>query len=398
MRPNGVSRDAFASDRLRDAQIVVIGAGAVGAALTYRLAQAGARVTVVERRFPGAGTSGSSFAWLNGYNKQPREYYRLNMRSIRDHEDLADELGGDWVHVHGGLHWAHAGGAEEDRLRQVVDRLRRWGSRVDTTTPEVVMRELEPDVWIDQDRVSEVFVVAREGYLDPVAMAHGAVYAAIRRYGARRERAEVTGVRTIGDAVSAVVLDDCRELPADVIVNAAGPEAARVAALAGVQMPLDRQVGLVVTTEPASVSIKRLVYSPEMHVRPCGAGRLLLHDEEMDAHAEEGRLVALDAPVVQRAMDKTRRLFPGLADARAEATRVGVRPVPKDGYPIVGFEPALSGLYTVVTHSGITLAARLALLVTEELTSGDTDELGAWRPTRFTETLAAPLLPVGGRE
>ncbi|HCG29398.1 MAG TPA: hypothetical protein DEU95_06570, partial [Chloroflexi bacterium] len=43
-----------------DASIVIIGAGAVGSATAYRLAQAGAAVTVVERRFPGAGTSGSS--------------------------------------------------------------------------------------------------------------------------------------------------------------------------------------------------------------------------------------------------------------------------------------------------------------------------------------------------
>ncbi|HQZ91098.1 MAG TPA: FAD-dependent oxidoreductase, partial [Thermomicrobiales bacterium] len=61
-----------------DASIVIIGAGAVGSATAYRLAQAGAAVTVVERRFPGAGTSGSSFAWLNSFGKTPRDYHRLN--------------------------------------------------------------------------------------------------------------------------------------------------------------------------------------------------------------------------------------------------------------------------------------------------------------------------------
>ncbi len=47
------------SDYLRDARVVVIGAGAIGAALTYRLAQAGAKLTTIERRYPGAGTTGA---------------------------------------------------------------------------------------------------------------------------------------------------------------------------------------------------------------------------------------------------------------------------------------------------------------------------------------------------
>ncbi|MCC7104816.1 MAG: FAD-dependent oxidoreductase [Chloroflexi bacterium] len=50
------------------------GAGVVGAALSHRLAQAAARVTVVERRCPGSGASGSSFAWLNDFRETPRHY------------------------------------------------------------------------------------------------------------------------------------------------------------------------------------------------------------------------------------------------------------------------------------------------------------------------------------
>src|SRR5215472_15011820 len=154
---------------LRDARIVVIGAGAVGAAVSYRLAQAGAQVTTIERSYPGAGTSGNSFAWLNGFNKPPRQYHRLNIMSIRDHQDLADELGGSWVHVDGALHWEPDSQEEHlARLRRNVARLREWGMRVDEATPELVMRELEPDVWIDPEHVSTVFVVPREGWLEGV--------------------------------------------------------------------------------------------------------------------------------------------------------------------------------------------------------------------------------------
>jgi glycine/D-amino acid oxidase-like deaminating enzyme len=219
---------------LKDARVVIVGAGAIGAALSYRLAQAGARVTTVERSHPGSGTSGRSFAWLNGMDKPPREYHRLNILSIRDHEDLADELDGDWAHDTGSLHWAAEGdGAGTTTLEQLVHRLLGWGMRVDRLTPVQAMRELEPDIVIDPDAVAAVYLVHRAGWLDAMAMAHGAMRAAVERYGADLVRGEVVGLRTAGGMIERVVLADGRELAADVVVNAAGPDGGRIAGLAG---------------------------------------------------------------------------------------------------------------------------------------------------------------------
>ena len=47
------------------ADVLVIGAGCVGANVAYRLAEGGAAVTVLEAGAPGAGVSGASFAWTN---------------------------------------------------------------------------------------------------------------------------------------------------------------------------------------------------------------------------------------------------------------------------------------------------------------------------------------------
>ena len=60
------------------AEIIVIGAGSVGANVAYRLAERGARVTVLEAATPGSGTSGTSFAWTNSFHKTPRDYHDLN--------------------------------------------------------------------------------------------------------------------------------------------------------------------------------------------------------------------------------------------------------------------------------------------------------------------------------
>lgn len=374
------------SDYLKDARIVVVGAGAIGAVLSYRLAQAGAQVTTVERRFPGAGTTGSTFAYINGTDKPPRDYHRLSVLSIRDHEDLADELGGDWLHVTGSLHWADArDGARVAALGQVMRQLLGWGMRVDHLGPVQAVREVEPDIRIDPDTTGTVFFVHRAGWLDPVAMTHETMSAASERYGARLIQGDVVALRSGGSTIKEVVLGDGRELAADVVVNAAGPDAGRVAALAGVALPLERTPGLLIVTAPAPARLRGVVYAPGVNLRPDGGSRIMVQPETLDSYAVGASPLAIDDQRVREGMEQARAILPALADVDAEAVRLGVRPMPKDGLPLVGFDPTVANLYHVVTHSGITLAARLALLATEELTGGDTAPLEAYRPARFTQ-------------
>jgi len=375
----------FKSGSLKDAKIVVIGAGAVGAAVSYRLAQAGAQVTTIERLYPGSGITRVSFAWINGYEKVPKHYNRLNVLSIRDHQDLADELNGRWVRVDGGLHWEHA--AEESRVKTLhnsVRQLREWGQRIEQTTPEVIMREVAPDLWIDPGEVSEVFFMEREGVIDPVYFVHSVLHEAALRYGAKLERGNVVAFKGPKDAVDQVVLQDGRTLPADVVINCAGPEADRVAKLAGAHIPLAPTHGFTLSTPPAPICLKQVIHSPEANVRPEGAGRLIIRTREVDVNITPGQTPPIDTPWVQEVMTRARKILPNLADIPVESARVGERCIPVDAVSIVGFDPNVVGFYTVVTHSGITLSARLALLVAEDLATGECAELAPYRPSRFS--------------
>lgn len=375
----------YKSGSLKDAKIIIIGAGAVGAAVTYRLAQAGAQVTTIERRYPGSGITSVSFAWINGYEKVPKHYHRLNVLSIRDHEDLADELNGRWVRVDGGLHWEHAAEAERVKtLHNTVRQLREWGQRIEQSTPQVVMREVAPDLWIDPDQVSEVYVAEREGVIDPVFFTHSVLHEAVLRYGAKVESANVVAFKGPMGAVDQVVLEDGRKLAADVVINCAGPEADRVAKLAGVHIPLAPTHGLTLSTPPAPICLKQVVHSPEANLRPDGAGRLIIRTREVDAHITPGQTPQIDTPWVQEVMERARKILPNLADIPIESVRIGQRCIPADAISIVGFDPTVVGFYTVATHSGITLSARLALLVTEDLATGDCEELTPYRPSRFS--------------
>jgi glycine/D-amino acid oxidase-like deaminating enzyme len=76
--------------------------------------------------------------------------------------------------------------------------------------------------------------------------------------------------------------------------------------------------------------------------------------------------------------------LPALERARVEATRVGVRPMPRDERPMVGGIPGLEGFYVVVSHSGVTLGPLWGRIAAAELLDGVLDpRLIPYRPTRF---------------
>src|SRR5215204_6323969 len=85
---------------------VVVGAGVIGAVVAYRLAEAGVAVTILERDYPGAGTSGVTFAWANANRKPPRVYHDLNLAGLLAHRASRDEFdGAPWFRVTGNLEW-----------------------------------------------------------------------------------------------------------------------------------------------------------------------------------------------------------------------------------------------------------------------------------------------------
>jgi len=102
-------------------------------------------------------------------------------------------------------------------------------------------------------------------------------------------------------------------------------------------------------------------------------------DAAVDLYTPEPELRRWAGELLQRA----RRTVRGLDDARVTGFQVCPRPMPVDGQSIVG--PMAEGLYAAVTHSGVTLAAHLASLITADLTTATPPpELAPYRPTRFS--------------
>jgi len=394
----------------KSCDVLVVGAGIVGAAVAYRLGQAGMSVMVVDRNLPGTGTSGSTFSWLNSLGKAPREYHVLNLRSIGEHRALAEEVGSqDCLHMTGSFAWVSAptkvnthsemnddqelAAGESRHLEARVDLARRYGYHVEEVDSKEVQLA-EPDVAVPPTITGQFYYMPGEGWLDAQGTAHRLLRSAIHRYKLRVEFHASVVELTVGarDSHAEVGLQDGRRLAADVVINCAGPSAQRVAALAGATLPIQRVPGVVFVTDSQPIAVHHVVQDFRLlSLRPDGSSRVLLHCSKLDSEVTEAS--ELSGPVAER-MKRTvlsigAELVPRLAFAGVASVRVGVRPVPEDGVAVVGFDPMVPRLYHVVTHSGATLSAILGRLVTDDIISNGSAELEPFRPDRFAAGVGA---------
>jgi len=361
---------------------VVVGAGILGAAVAARLAAAGLRVTLLDQDQPGRATSRWSFAWINSNDKGPRPYHDLNHAGIRAWAELAPDLDGDaWYRPVGHVELATAGTAAELEAR--VERLTGWGYPA-RLVDAAEAAALEPALCVPPDAAAAFF--PGEGYLltEPLIARLVARAESDGAHVLAGEPGRVTSlepgaeprVRTAAGAV----------LEADEVVCCTGrwtPSLAEVPLIPwenkGSTAP-----GLVVRVGPAP-GLVRLAHTPELSLRPHPGGLLHLEADDaaaaVDLHTPEPELRRWAGELLRRA----RRTVRGLDDARVVELKVCARPLPADGQSIVGRLPGAPGVYVAVTHSGVTLAAHLAGLITADLITGTPPApLTPYTPARFT--------------
>jgi glycine/D-amino acid oxidase-like deaminating enzyme len=363
-------------------RIIVIGAGVMGASVAYRLAMAGASVTVLEAGRIGGGTSGCSFAWTNSSEKTPRAYHDLNVAGMKAHAALAEELGATpWWHGGGNVEWT----APEDRaaLQVKVERLKSWGYAAEWITPAQLL-ELEPDIDPAVIGDAPIAYFPEEGWLDPVVYA-AAMVGMARSHGASvicGTRVSETVMR--GGRVTGVKTGDGRLFEGDMVVNCAGRWANDPVSDAGLHLPLAPTVGFLVFTPPVGARVGRVVHSPMIQARPDGAGRLVLHWNATDATLAFEPRPSAAMPEARDLVQRARRLLPWIGDVEPEAARMAIRPIPGDSHSAVGPVPRVDGYYLAVTHSAVTMSPFLGAAVADEVVHGrQCPELADFRPARF---------------
>lgn len=380
-------------------RVAVLGAGVLGSATALALIRRGCRVSLIDAAHPGAGTSGTTFGWVNSNNKSPRAYHELNVAGMAAHRRLAQEGKAPWLFLTGHLRWA--GNPEQQKaLDERDERLRAWGYPVNRLAGRHVMKQLEPDLRLPPD--AEVSFYPDEGFVLPHLLL-GNLLGAGREAGVELQTGSpVVGFGRKGGRISAVVLADGRRVLADRVIACCGRWTADVANMAGGVVPMEDAasggspalglgLGLLGYTSPLTARLDRVVTSPDLQARPDGGGRLILNALDVDARVAPDLVPDVRSDVAADLLRRVAGLFGPLSGVRLEALRLGIRSMPADGLTVAGEVPETGGLYVLATHSGITLAPLLSELVAREIAEDAAEGiLDSFRPDRFVSHRLAP--------
>lgn len=383
--------------RARALHIGVVGAGVLGSSIAFHLAEAGARVTVFEKRAPAGGATQYSFGFINMFERDAH-YQKLRVASVEAYRqlDVPLDLGITWG---GYLNWtsttAEAGEA--------------WATAAGLEgTPYAVRRIEAVDVrrlcpGLEPGRIEAAFHSPFAGHVDPVSVSRRLLDAAQRHGAALRSPCEVLRIEMQGARLAAVHSAQGR-VALDRLVIAAGVEAPMLLAQVDYRMPLRHAPGILAHSVPLEHVTRLVCDGPdELEFKQTSDARLVgeWHFEPPDLPQHAGiRAQAMDFPDDalrathgRRVLDRIATFVPGARGVALERLTLGFRPMPRDGFPIVGPAPAAGDIYMAVTHSGVTLAPILGRHVASEVLgsglgggseSGAAKALAPYRPTRFS--------------
>lgn len=364
--------------------VIVIGAGIVGAACARAVARDGLRVLVLDRAGSAAGTSGRGEGNLLLSDKEPGPELRLAQRAAElwpsAVAELAEELGTAFPAVEyepkGGLVVATtAQGAQP--LLDFAAAQRAAGVDAQPLPADRVL-ELEPDV--TPDFTAAVFYPG-DAQVQPVA-ATEALLASARNAGAEvRTGVEVVGsVRSAGGRITGVRTSE-GQIAADQVLVAAGPWSGEVSARLGASLPVRPRRGMVLVTTRMPHRVFRKVYDGDYFdatqssdaglktssvVESTAAGTVLIGSSREQIGFDE----RLRVDVLRQIAEKALNLFPFLAGASVMRAYGGFRPYMPDHLPVIGPDHRVQGLWHATGHegAGIGLSLSTAELLVAELT------------------------------
>lgn len=341
------------------ADVVVIGGGVRGCSCAYHLAQAGVRVTLVEKDGIASGCSGATFALINVSHKDPGHYAALSLESAKLFAGLERELEEDLeFRPVGNMSSLVEDTTELPGLEQFIRRQNEVpGLKLELLSAGEA-RRLEPAL---TPKILGACFCAQDGHINPYKLTVGYARAA-RRVGATiLTGTRVTGIELERDRVRAVVTERGR-IATETVVVAAGIHMPEIGRMIGVTIPVVPSRGQVITTERTRPVLNRPVGS----LRQTEDGTIIIGVTYQFIGPE--RRVAYDD--MTRNAQRALRLFPSLRNLNVIRLWAGLRPFTVDGLPILGPVGHLKGVFLATGHSGITLAQATGRIISDLVTKG----------------------------
>lgn len=343
--------------------VIVVGAGIVGAACAVELQARGRRVLLVDRLGPGGGTTAAGMGHLVALDESDDEL-DLCLLSLRQWDRYVAEHGQRAEHVRCGTLWV---AEDEEQLAHAAaraERLARRGWQADLLSP-ARLAMAEPAL---RPGLAGAVRVAPDGVVYPPAVARHLADQLTALGGSTLFGAAIAGIGT-----GCVHLHSGQRLDAHDVVVAAG--CATTALLPDV--PVFPRKGHLAITDRYPGRLRHQVVgmgygqtaagadglAVAANVQPRPTGQWLIGSCRQDGIAD----AAVDPKVLAGVLRSAIALLPELAQLQVIRAWTGMRPASPDGRPIIGAHPGRPRTWLASGHEGlgVTTAFGTALLLAD---------------------------------
>ena len=367
--------------------VVVVGAGIVGAACADELASRGLRVVVVDREVVGSGATAAGMGHIVVMDDSEPQFALTRYSQLLWHA-LRPTLPQDVEYEQCGTIWV---AADEEEMAEVRRKHEYYGSR--NVPTEVLdanrLRTLEPNL---REGMAGGLLVLEDGVLYPPCAARFLIERA------RTNKAELLlGPSVVNIGGGAAQLSDQTVLRGRFIVNAGGAWACELLP----KLPVKKRKGHLVITDRYRGFLRHqlveLGYLKSAHsvtsdsvafnVQPRRTGQILIgSSRQYGAEHKE-----VDHEILVRMLRRAQEYIPALGSMSAIRTWTGFRAATPDKLPLIGPWPEDDSLFLATGHEGLGITTSLATakILADQIT-GDTPQIPVepYLPSRVSEETA----------
>lgn len=353
---------------LKTADAVVIGGGVTGAAIAYNLGKLGMRrVVLCEKDTFCSGSTGRCGAGVREQWGQEGNC-RLAQASLDIFEHLQEELAYDYdieFKQKGYLMLAHTE-KEWNQFQKNVKLQNSLGIRSKLLTPGEAGKVVPS---LNTEGMLGATYNRRDGHANPFHTTRAYLLAAGRMGADICYFTEVTGIDVADGRVRGVTTSR-GDVEAPIVINAAGPWAGPIGAMAGVSLPLFTQRHQILVTEPVGWLLDPMLmsFSIGIYCQQTPHGSLIMGIG--DPKEPKGYDTGHSWDFLHEMASIITRLLPVLRLVRVVRQWSGLYTVTPDAHPILGSLPGLDGYYQAVGFSGhgFMLAPMVGQLIAEMAT------------------------------
>ena len=374
----------------KTADILILGAGVMGASIAFHLAQRKAgKIFVIDKDHVGRGGSGRSSALIRmHYSFAPEVQLALvSLKMFERWEELVGEA--TLFQKTGFVRIVHPN--EMERLRLNVEMQRRLGVNVRLISRQD-LQQLEPD-WM----VGEVEFAAYEpdsGYGDGAGVASDFLARARDHGVCYLPRTQAISIQKEGDHVRSVTTN-YGDIDSPVVIAATGPWTRPLLQEVGCDLPIETEYHQVAILKNAldmrGGGCACIDSGTQTYFRPDGSDKFLVGDfygergpVDPDNFPQRASEESMEA-VIERACHR----IPKLANAEVMRGVTGVYDMTPDSRPLLGEIPGITGLYVCAGFSGMgfKISPAVGLVMSELIVDSiaKTVDITAFRPKRFAE-------------